>query len=376
MIDPHVHLRDGSQCAKETLRHGMAVGSKAGILAFFDMPNTDPPLTTRERVFARLEAGRQAARTIQAETSKRIFYGVYGGLTSDPKQIGEMVEVYQEAEGAVIGFKLFAGHSTGGMGIVTDDQQRLVYQTLASHGYRGVLAVHCEKEQLLQPGLWDPTHPESHCLARPAEAEIASIADQIHFAREAGFEGVLHICHISTRRSIELVVLTRAQGMRITCGATAHHALLDAASAGRQDNLLKMNPPLRCSDDREAVFQGLLSGTIDWMESDHAPHTIEDKRQGASGIPGFAGMLLLVQQLRTKGATEVHLANLCGARVREVYGLATPDALATPDVPDVFATPDTLVQGSCQVPSSEQIDTVLAETRAAYAWDPFCALKV
>jgi len=365
MIDPHVHLRDGSQSAKETLRHGMGVGSKAGILAFFDMPNTDPPLTTREHVLARLEAGRQAADAIEAASGKAIFYGVYGGLTSNPKQIGEMVEVYRQANGAVVGFKLFAGNSTGGMGIITDDQQQLVYQTLASHGYRGVLAVHCEKEQLLRPGLWNPAHPESHCLARPAEAEIASITDQIAFARKAGYAGVLHICHISTRRSIELVVQARAQGMRITCGATPHHALLDAASAGREDNLLKMNPPLRSRDDREAVFQGLVEGTIDWMESDHAPHTSADKRQGASGIPGFAGMLLLIQHLRTAGVTEERLADLCWKRVREVYGLATCDAL------DAL---DPRVQGSCQVPSPEHIGSVLAEIRAAYAWDPFCAL--
>ncbi len=364
MIDPHVHLRDGSQSAKETLRHGMGVGSKAGILAFFDMPNTDPPLTTRDRVLTRLEAGRQAARVIEAEAGKTVFYGVYGGLTSDPRQIAEMVAAYRETAGGVVGFKMFAGHSTGGMGIVIDAQQQLVYQTLASLGYRGVLAVHCEKESLLRPGLWNPAHPESHCLARPAEAETASISDQIAFARKAGYEGVLHICHISTRRSIELVVQARAQGMRITCGATPHHALLDIASAGRADNLLKMNPPLRTREDREAVFQDLLEGTIDWMESDHAPHTIADKRLGASGIPGFAGLLLLIQHLRTAGVTEERLARLCGKRVREVYGLAAFDALYT------------LAQGSCQVPSPEQIDSVLAETRAAYAWDPFCALTV
>jgi dihydroorotase len=318
-------------------------------------------------VLARLEAGRQAARAIEADTGRVVFYGLYGGITSDPGQIGEMVETYREADGAMVGLKLFAGHSTGGMGLVTEERQRMVYQTLASLGYRGVLAVHCEKESLLQPGLWDPAHPESHCLARPAEAEIASIADQIDFAHEVGFEGVLHICHISTRRSIQLVAQARAKGMRITCGATPHHALLDADSAGREDNLLKMNPPLRDRDDRDAVFQGLLDGSVDWIESDHAPHTIQDKRQGASGIPGFAGMLLLVQRLRAAGAAKVRLQSLCGERVRDIFRIAALDA---------FATPDTLVQGSCQVPASEQIDTVLAETRAAYAWDPFCALKV
>ena len=144
---------------------------------------------------------------------------------------------------------------------------------------------------------------------------------------------------------------------RRTCGATPTHALVDADRAVSDDNLLKMNPPLRDRDDRAAVFQGLLDGSVDWIESDHAPHTILDKRQGASGIPGFAGILLLIQRLRAAGAAEVRLQSLCGERVRQVYGSASLEALP---------------QSMYEVPAPWLITSVLDDTRAAYAWDPFC----
>ncbi len=354
MIDPHVHLRDGSQSAKETLYHGMLIGSMAGIQAFFDMPNTDPPLTNRHALENRIQAARQAAVRVAEITGRIPFYGVYGGLTADPEQVRAMVAVFTEFSGTVVGFKLFAGHSTGSMGVVTEDNQRMVYKTLTECGFQGVLAVHCEKESLLRPELWDVNHPESHCIARPPEAEIQSVNDQISFVRESGFAGNLHICHISTAGAIALVEAARRNGMRITCGATAHHALLNDSVADTKGNLLKMNPPVRSSEDQQAVLHGLLTGTIDWMESDHAPHTLVDKIKGASGIPGFAGTLLLIKRLRAEGIDESRLKQLCGERIREVFGIA---GLRT------------------EVPTNQHIDGVLADVRSAYPWDPFSTIK-
>ena len=104
-------------------------------------------------------------------------------------------------------------------------------------------------------------------------------------------------------------------------GATPHHALLSVADAEQHDRYLKMNPPLRSSADRDAVFKALVDGTIDWAESDHAPHTIEDKEKGASGIPGLPGMLLLADRLRKAGCGEDRLSAIFGTRVSEVFGL-------------------------------------------------------
>ncbi len=349
MIDVHVHLRDGEQANKETLLHGMRVGVACGIQAFFDMPNTAVPLTTETAIRERLVAGAKAAALVKGYTP---FYGVYGGITTHISQILSMVELHRKLFPNMVGLKMFGGHSTGNMGIVNNADQKLVYKTLAEAEYTGVLAVHCEKEALLRPELWDPNNPVSHTWARPAEAEVSSIADHITYAQELNFRGTLHICHISTGKSIELVNQARAQGMRISCGATPHHALLNDALAGTKGNLLKMNPPLRSEADRKAVFQALCEGRIDWIESDHAPHTLEDKAEGASGIPGFVGMVLLVNRLQQAGVSQSTLEQLCGKRACRTFGIDLP----------------------VEVPNLADQGETLLRMRSAYPWDPFASL--
>ncbi|PKL28733.1 MAG: dihydroorotase [Spirochaetae bacterium HGW-Spirochaetae-2] len=353
MIDVHVHLRDGIQSEKETLDHGMRTGASCGISAFFDMPNTAPPLTTEAAIRARLEAGRRVAATVAEAVGNDIFYGVYGGVTADTGQIDRIVSIHAELFPAVVGLKMFAGHSTGNMGLSTTELQESIYRSLARLGYTGVLAVHCEKESEMRPHLWDPSRPESHTWARGPEAEIASVADQIAFARESGFAGTLHIAHISTAGAIALVHAARSEGMRISCGATAHHALLDDSVAGTPGHLCKMNPPLRSASDRDAVFASLCDGGIDWIESDHAPHTLADKHAGASGIPGFAGTLLLIGRLRSSGVSERYLEQLCGARACQVFGIDLP----------------------VHVPTTEESAAALANARDAYPWDPFASIN-
>lgn len=350
MIDIHVHLRDGNQAAKETIAHGMAIGSQCGIQAFFDMPNTDPALTNPFALRQRIAFGIRQAEEIGQSTSQPLFYGVYGGLTGDVEQVTAMVEAYRSLRPHMVGFKLFAGHSTGNMGLVTFEGQLQLYRTLTRCGFDGVLAVHCEKEQSLKSDRWDPLRPWTHSIARGPEAEADSVADQLQALRISGFAGHLHICHISTAAAIDMVAAGRQAGLRISCGATAHHALLDCSAAGQSWNLLKMNPPLRPQSDRDAVFSALMDGKIDWIESDHAPHALNDKIAGASGIPGFAGTLLLIQALRRAGITPSRLEGLCYRRACEVFA----------------------VQHDCSyIPDGKHIEEVLPRARSAYGWDPF-----
>ncbi len=111
-----------------------------------------------------------------------------------------------------------------------------------------------------------------------------------------------------------------------------------------------MNPPLRSEEDREAVFEALLSGNVDCLESDHAPHTFEEKQAGASGIPGFAGSLLLIQKLREAGCSQTRLIELCGGAVNKYYGLDLP----------------------FNVPSRNVIESNVLALRKAYPFDAFC----
>lgn len=350
MIDPHVHLRDWLLSQKETIEHGAALAAEAGFSALFDMPNTNPPLTSEENILFRFKLAEQTLQKI----GMSIFYGVYGGLTSDVSQIEKSVSFYNAYFPKIIGFKMFAGHSTGNMGITEKKSQQYVYSALAKLNYRGVLAIHCEKESLMNNALFDIKKPETHSLARPPAAEVASIKDQIELAGEEHFCGTIHICHISTAEGINVVNNAKKNGVKISCGATPHHALLNTEDYAELGVFAKMNPPLRDESDRHAVFNALLSGCIDWIESDHAPHTLEDKQNGASGIPGFAGSLLLIQKLRESGCSEKRLAELCGGNVNKVFSLNLPFTVLSP----------------------EKIKKALPALRAGYPFDAFANISI
>ncbi len=313
MTDPHVHFRDFDEKRKETILHGMKTGLEAGFNIFLDMPNTKPPLTSRENVMRRLEKGDRAVEALTSEYGDAgLHYCVYLGLTADEREIAEMTALHGELFPRVCGLKLFASQSTGNMGIVEKETQKRIYSLLSSLGYRGVLAVHSEKESLFKPG--EPLHSAE----RPSEAEVASVSDQIENALSSGFRGNLHIAHISTKGALELVREAKKDGMRITCGATPHHSLLTLRNEGIYT---KMNPPLRDKKDRDAVLEGLFDGIVDWAESDHAPHTQADKQSGASGIPGFEGMLRLIRFLRSEGMNEERLNDLFSDNAVKVFSL-------------------------------------------------------
>lgn len=317
MIDPHVHLRDWNQSSKETIEHGMKVASRLGFNHLFDMPNTNPPCTDRDTILSRLADGGESAE------KTGVSYHLYGGITSDEDQIREMVDLHDELFPLVVGLKMFAGQSTGNMGIIGKEKQKAVFKVLSDARYKGVLAVHAEKEELMNPSLFVPGKWETHSLSRPAIAETESVRDLIESAEETGFKGTLHICHVSAASTIKLVIEKRKTApFRITMGATPHHALLTVEDAAKHELYLKMNPPLRSEEDRAAVFASLMEGTIDWAESDHAPHTIEDKEKGASGIPGLPGMLLLLAKLREAGCSEERLEHIFGKNAAVAFGLS------------------------------------------------------
>ena len=324
MTDPHVHLRDWNQSSKETIVHGMLAGARAGFDVFFDMPNCNPPLTERATVEKRILLGQKAEQELKNQGFD-VHYHVYCGITEDRSQIREMIRVYNDLFPKVCGMKMFASQSTGNMGIIDPEAQKAVYRTLAEENYRGVIAVHCEKESLFRP------EEQTHSLKRPPESEKASVRDQISFAEQAGFKGTLHIAHISTAGALEAVREARRRNIiRITCGATPHHILLNK---DYESAIVKMNPPLRDEQNRKAIWNALFDGTIDWIESDHAPHTLPDKENGASGLPGFEGMLLVIRKLREAGIAEQRLTELLCTNALRAFGI-NEESTAVPDVTD------------------------------------------
>ena len=290
-IDPHVHCRDGKQSYKETIAHALSIAERAGFTALFDMPNTDPPIFTFQQVKERIELANKA--------KSPVWNGLYVGLTADREQITEAIAAHDSLP-QVVGFKLFAGHSIGNLGVIKEKEQQIIYETLAELGYKGVLAVHCEKESLLKPHLWNPLQPSSHAAARPPSAEVESVKDQIAFAQDVDFKGTLHIAHISVPESVDIVQKEK-KNMHITCGVTPHHCLFGSEMLERKDGLLyKVNPPLRIRSMAEQMLDYLKEGNIDWIETDHAPHTLDEKQKDPylSGIPGLVFYPRFIEFLR------------------------------------------------------------------------------
>jgi len=340
MIDPHVHLRDWKQDAKETVKHGLEVAYLANFDGVSDMSNTDPPLTSEEKLLARIGLGDEAIYKLRKKYYDfNVFYGVYAGLTPDLMQIKEVVKAQEEHFPRIVGLKAFFGQSTGNMGITTENAQRLVWKAVADLGYEGVLAGHCEKESELHPDLWNPKKPFTHTLARPPRAEVESIKDQIKFAQAAKFKGTFHVCHVSVPEALEYLESVRnGLDFQVTCGLTPHHALLyDEMMKQKQGLLLKMNPPLRPKEMQEYMLKALLDERIDWIETDHAPHTLDDKishkkKTYASGIPVLPFYPHFLSMLREKGMSEEALERLTHDNIANAFRIDVQRTIRAADM--------------------------------------------
>lgn len=313
-IDCHVHLRDFNEKYKETVKHGLEVALDSGVDAVFDMPNTNPPLLDEEMVKGRISLAKDAR-------IKGVFYGMYIGVTTDREQVKNAVELFRKYK-QIIGIKMYAGHSTNNLGVISIEDQHMVYETLAEEGYNGVLAVHCEKEDEMNAALWKPSQPFTHCLARSKKAEIESIQDQIRFAHQYHFRGTLHIVHVSVPESIALIDNAR-KILSITCGICPHHFIYNWGKMfGKQGIMYKVNPPLRAESSREQLLNFLRNGMIDWIETDHAPHSLEDKTKSfMSGITGLPWWPLFHEYLRINNFSEDLIEKLTFTNVRDRFEL-------------------------------------------------------
>ena len=345
MIDAHVHLRDFEESRKETVYHGLKVAFDAGLDAVFEMPNTKSALTSSEMIEKRIRLGDYVIGKLKQEIKGfEMFHGIYGGITSDKGQIEDIVNAYNQFQ-RVIGLKMFAGQSTGNMGLVDDEistgeeKQRLVYETLVDLGYEGVLAVHCEKESLMHQDIWDPNNPISHSYARPNIVEIRSIEDQIRFAYNAGFKGTLHICHVSTKEGIEIIEEARKNPdylFNITCGITPHHAMMNISHLLHPEKglLRKMNPPLRPEDNQKYILGRIIEGSLNdfaIIESDHAPHTLEEKHgEHLSGIPGLPFYPVFIRKIKEMGATDETIEMLTHSNINTFFKTDIKDSNRKP----------------------------------------------
>ncbi len=273
LVDLHVHLREPGQEEKETIASGAAAAAAGGFTTVCAMPNTDPVIDRPERVAELLERAR-AARGARVLPIAAASVGSAGTEPTDARALA--------AAGAV-------ALSDDGLPIASAE---LLERILAGAGEAGLpVADHCERRELSLGGavFAGPVARRLGVAGIPPEAESDAVARDLDVLARAG--GRLHLCHLSTARSVDLLREAKAAGLPVTAEVTPHHLLLTSRSVAELGAAAKMNPPLARESDREAVVAALVDGTIDCVATDHAPHTRAEKAVGLARAPfGVVGL--------------------------------------------------------------------------------------
>ncbi len=267
--DVHVHFREPGFSYKETMRSGSAAAARGGVTAVCTMPNLSPVPDSAATLSVQKEA-----------IEKGAVISVYplGSITKGQK--GEALSDMEDMD--VLGF------SDDGRGVQSESMMRAAMEKAKKCGK--IIVAHCEDNSLLHGGyIHDGAYAKAHghrgiC----SESEYGPIMRDVKLLKETGC--AYHVCHISTKESVEIIRRAKQEGVDITCETAPHYLIYDD-SCLQEDGRFKMNPPLRGKEDREALIEGILDGTIDMIATDHAPHSKEEKSKGleksAFGVVGI-----------------------------------------------------------------------------------------
>lgn len=273
LVDVHVHLREPGQEEKETIATGAASAVAGGFTAICAMPNTDPVIDNQAAV-GFVKAKGEAAGLARVFPIGCVTVGQRGEQLAE---FGEMV-----AAGAV-------AVSDDGHPVMSSQMMRTALEYARTFGIP--VADHCEDMPLAAGGAMH----EGIVSVRLGLKGIPAAAEEIHVARDCILAeltgGHVHLCHMSTRGSVELIRRAKEKGLPVTAEAAPHHYTLTHERVGDYDTNAKMNPPLREAEDREAIRAGLADGTIDCIATDHAPHHYDAKEREFDEAPnGIIGL--------------------------------------------------------------------------------------
>ena len=269
--DVHVHFREPGFSYKETMVSGSAAAARGGYTAVCTMANLNPVPDSVEHL-------QQQLQLIQSGACIHVY--PFGAIT-----VGEQGQVLADLAGMA---PQVAGFSDDGRGVQSDEMMRAAMCKAKELDLP--IVAHCEVNDLLRGGyIHDGDYARAHnhrgiC----SESEWAQIARDLELVEQIGCK--YHVCHISTKESVEIIRQAKARGVNVTCETGPHYLVMDDSML-QEDGRFKMNPPLRSREDREALIAGLMDGTIDCIATDHAPHSAEEKSKGleksAFGVVGI-----------------------------------------------------------------------------------------
>ena len=305
--DVHVHFREPGFSYKETIATGSLASARGGYTAVCTMPNLNPVPDSVEHL--------KLQQDLIKETACIHVYP-YGSITVEEK--GEVLADLEGMAPHVIGF------SDDGRGVQSDDRMRSAM--LRAKALGKMIVAHCEDNSLLRGGyIHDGEYAASHghrgiC----SESEWGQIARDLRLVKETGVK--YHVCHISTKESVDIIRKAKAEGVDVTCETGPHYLVMDDSML-EEEGRFKMNPPIRSKEDRDALIAGILDGTIDMIATDHAPHSAEEKSRGleksAFGIVGIetAFPIMYTHFVKTGIMTMDKLLELLVVNPRKRFGI-------------------------------------------------------
>ena len=316
--DLHVHFREPGQTWKETIRSGSLAAARGGYTLVCAMPNLNPVPDSPETL-----ALEQAAIDRDAVITVLPYCSITKG------RLGHEIVDFHALKNRCVAF------SDDGSGVQDEEMMRKAMEAAAREDV--ILAAHCEDNTLLHGGyIHDGRYAAAHghkgiC----SESEWGQIARDLVLCEEPGCR--YHVCHISTRESVELIRTAKARGVRVTCETGPHYLTLCEDDL-QEDGRFKMNPPLRSADDREALIEGLSDGTIDVIATDHAPHSAEEKSRGLAGSAmGIVGLETAFPVLYTK---LVKTGRITLERLVEALSIAPRRIFRLPEAPEDYVEVD------------------------------------
>ena len=322
LCDVHVHFREPGFSYKETIASGSAAAAHGGYTAVCTMPNLDPVPDSAEHLQVQLDAIKRGAA---------IKVLPYGAITVGEK--GEKLADMEAMSDKVCAF------SDDGKGVQNDEMMREAMTAAKRLGK--IIAAHCEDNSLLFGGyIHDGEYARMHGHRGISSAsEYKQIERDLRLAEETGC--AYHVCHISTKESVELIRQAKARGVDVTC-ETAPHYLVLCDEDMQEDGRFKMNPPLRSREDKKALIEGIKDGTIDMIATDHAPHSAEEKGRGLEkSLMGVVGLetafpVLYTELVMKNIITLDRLVELMSFKPKERFGIDTNNDFAVFDISEAY----------------------------------------
>lgn len=309
LIDVHTHLREPGFTYKETISTGSMAGAKGGYTSICAMPNLNPTPDNLEHLQIELDA---------IKKDSKIHVYPYGTITVGEK--GEELANLEEMANYVIAF------SDDGHGVQSEEMMLKAMNEAKRLGK--MIVAHCEDNTLLNGGyIHDGEYAKLHghkgiC----SQSEWGPIKRDIELSRKSGCH--YHVCHISTKESVELIRKAKKEGVNITCETGPHYLTLNDMDL-QEEGRFKMNPPIRSEEDRLALIEGIKDGTIDMIITDHAPHSKEEKSKGLEGSAmGVVGLevafpVLYTKLVKTEIITLEKLLELMNTNPRNIFKIGT-----------------------------------------------------